>query len=205
MKNFNLIILYVFFFLGFVFSQNTETKKLENKKKKNKAPTAITGKNIQTFPGATITLSGEKSEDPDEDLLQYIWSFPPSFIFEENYKYDKPDRLAIYTNLKDNSIKSIETYTRSFLVDLPNSLPIGSKHTINLTVKDPGGLTSSDSFTISTIMPDSSQIADKSDDYPEKVTKSIKKENNISISIQPITSKNIGSMQSSAINGIPPR
>ncbi|MDG1847733.1 MAG: hypothetical protein P8J35_03790, partial [Candidatus Marinimicrobia bacterium] len=202
MKNFNLIILYFFFFFGFVFSQNNETKKLENNKKKNKAPTAITGKNIQTFPGATITLSGEKSEDPDEDLLQYIWSFPPSFIFEENYKYDKTDRLAIYTNLKDNSIKSIETYTRSFLVDLPNSLPIGSKHTINLTVKDPGGLTSSDSFTISTIMPDSSQIADKSDDYPEKVTKSIKKENNISISIQSITSQSSASMNSSAINGM---
>ena len=202
MKNINLIILYFFFFLGFVFSQNIETKKLENKNKKNKAPTAITGKNIQTFPGATITLSGEKSEDPDEDLLQYIWSFPPSFIFEENYKYDKTDRLVIYTNLKDNSIKSIETYTRSFLVDLPNSLPIGSKHTINLTVKDPGGLTSSDSFTVSTIMPDSSQIADKNDDYPGKGTKSIKKENNISISIQSITSQSSASMNSSAINGM---
>ena len=52
MKIINLIILYFFFFLGFVFSQNIETKKLENNKKKNKAPTAITGKNIQTFPGA---------------------------------------------------------------------------------------------------------------------------------------------------------
>ena len=202
MKIFNLLILYFFFLLGFVFSQNTETKKLDNKNKKNKAPTAISGKNIQTVPGTTITLSGEKSEDPDEDLLQYIWSFPPSFIFEENYKYDKTDRLVIYTNNKDNSIKSIETLTRSFLVDLPNALPIGSKHTINLTVKDPGGLTSSDSFTISVVMPDSSQIADKSDDYPEKVTKSIKKENNISISIQSITSQSSASMNSSAINGM---
>ena len=202
MKNFNLTILYVFFFFGFVFSQNTETKKLENKNKKNKAPTAISGKNIQTVPGATITLSGEKSEDPDEDLLQYIWSFPPSFIFEENYKYDKTDRLVIYTNIKDNSIKSIETFTRSFLVDLPNSLPIGSKHTINLTVKDPEGLTSSDSFILSVVMPDSSQIVDKNDDYPEKVNKSIKIENNISISIQSITSQSSASINSPAINGM---
>ncbi|MBT6778055.1 hypothetical protein HOA87_08750 [bacterium] len=202
MKNFNLTILYVFFFFGFVFSQNTETKKLENNKKKNKAPTAISGKNIQTVPGATITLSGKESEDPDEDLLQYIWSFPPSFIFEENYKYDKTDRLVIYTNIKDNSIKSIETFTRSFLVDLPNSLPIGSKHTINLTVKDPEGLTSSDSFILSVVMPDSSQIVDKNDDYPEKVNKSIKIENNISISIQSITSQSSASINSPAINGM---
>lgn len=202
MKNSNLIILYFFLFFGFVFSQNADTKKPENMKKKNKAPTAIAGKNIQTFPGATITLSGEKSEDPDEDLLQYIWSFPPSFIYEDNYKYDKTDRLVIYTNIKDNSIKSIETYTRSFLLDLPNTLPIGSKHTINLTVKDSGGLTSSDSFTITTLMPDSSQIADKNDDYPEEVNKTIKKENNISISIQSITSQSSVSMNSSAINGM---
>ena len=202
MKNFNLTILYVFFFFGFVFSQNTETKKLENKNKKNKAPTAISGKNIQTVSGATITLSGKESEDPDEDLLQYIWSFPPSFIFEENYKYDKTDRLVIYTNIKDNSIKSIETFTRSFLVDLPNSLPIGSKHTINLTVKDPEGLTSSDSFILSVVMPDSSQIVDKNDDYPEKVNKSIKIENNISISIQSITSQSSASINSPAINGM---
>jgi hypothetical protein len=85
---------------------------------------------------------------------------------------------------------------------LPNSLPIGTKHTINLTVKDPGGLTSSDSFILSVVMPDSSQIMDKNDDYPEEVNKSIKIENNISISIQSITFKNIGSMQSSAINGM---
>ena len=202
MKNSNFIILYFILFFGFVFSQNADTKKSENMKKKNKAPTAIAGKNIQTFPGATITLSGEKSEDPDEDLLQYIWSFPPSFIYEDNYKYDKTDRLVIYTNIKDNSIKSIETYTRSFLLDLPNNLPVGSKHTINLTVKDPGGLTSSDSFTITTLMPDSSQIADKNDDYPEEVNKTIKKENNISISIQSITSQSSVSMNSSAINGM---
>ena len=202
MKNFSFSILYLFFFSGFIFSQNTKLEKVENKKKKNKAPTAIAGKNIQTVPGATITLSGEKSEDPDEDLLQYIWSFPSSFIFENNYKYDKTDRLVIYTNTDDNSIKSIETYTRSFLVDLPNSLPIGAKVTINLTVKDPGGLTSTDSFILSVVMPDSSQIADTNDDGLKEINDSIKKEENISISIQSITSKSIGSMQSSAINGM---
>ena len=204
MKNYNIIIVYSIFFFSFVFSQKPTTLNKETNKSKNKAPTAIAGKNIQTYPGATITISGKKSEDPDEDLLQYIWSFPPSLIFENNYKYDKTDRFKIHKNSKDKSINIIETYTRSFLVDVPDSLPIGSKYTINLTVKDPGGLSSTDSFILKIVMPDSSQIVDKNDDSTESIEKNglTKNTNNISITIQAVSSNSSGTTQASVINSM---
>ena len=190
MKNYNIIIVYSIFFFSFVFSQKPTTLNKETNKSKNKAPTAIAGKNIQTYPGATITISGKKSEDPDEDLLQYIWSFPPSLIFENNYKYDKTDRFKIHKNSKDKSINIIETYTRAFLVDIPDSLPIGSKYTINLTVKDAGGLSSTDSFILKIVMPDSSQIVDKNDDSTGSIEKNglTKNTKNISVTIQAVSS-----------------
>ena len=201
MKKNNITIVLFLVFCGFVFPQKTKLVKGQNKKIENKSPTAIAGKNIKTFPGATITISGEKSEDPDGDLLQYIWSFPASLIFEDDYKYDKTDRFKIYKNSNDNSIESIETYTRAFLLDVPTSSPVGSKYTINLTVKDPGGLTSGDSFILKIVMPDASQIVDrKNEGTVEK--KEFTKKSNISISLQALSSNTVTSMQESVINGM---
>ena len=69
--------------------------------------------------GGTISINGDGSIDPEGERIQYIWSFPPSLIFEDNYKYHKSDRVKIHKNLDDNSIESVETYTRAFLLDVP--------------------------------------------------------------------------------------
>ena len=72
---------------------------------------------------------------------------------KEDYIYDKTDTVKTHKGDNEGSIDMIKTFTETFLLDIPESLPIGSKHTINLTVKDKKGLSSTDSFEIELVKP----------------------------------------------------
>ena len=195
-KSITLISFIIFYDFRYAQDQNIANES------KNKPPIANAGDDIKTFPGATIPISGEGSTDPDGDRIQYIWSFPPSLIFEDSYKYHKSDRVKIHKNPDDNSVETIETYTRAFLLDVPEFSPIGSKYEINLIVNDSEGLSSKDSFILEVIMPDSTQISDKeSDDIVVIKNKSgMKEQKDYKISIQSVSSKSIVPMQESAVN-----
>ena len=101
------------------YAQDKNVPNDSKKEIKNKAPKANAGDDIRAFPGGTISINGDGSTDPEGERIQYIWSFPPSLIFEDNYKYHKSDRVKIHKNPDDNSIESVETYTRAFLLDVP--------------------------------------------------------------------------------------
>ncbi|RZP23257.1 hypothetical protein EVA24_05725 [bacterium] len=184
------------------FPQDKNAPNDSKKESTNKAPKANAGDDIKAFPGGTIPISGEGSLDPDGDRIKYIWSFPPSLIFEDSYKYHRSDRIKIHKNPDDNSIETIETYTRAFLLDVPEFSPVGSNYEINLVVKDPEGLSSKDSFILEVIMPDSSQISDKENDDIIIIEDKNRKEEQqyYKISIQAVSSNTIVPMQESAIN-----
>ena len=54
------------------------------KKSENQAPVANAGEDVKVPPGTTITISGEKSGDPNGDVLQFEWSLPPSLMQKDN-------------------------------------------------------------------------------------------------------------------------
>ena len=203
MKYINTVALIACIILSNVcYAQDKNAPDDSKKESKNKAPKANAGDDIKAFPGGTISINGDGSVDPEGERIQYVWSFPPSLIFEDNYKYHKSDRVKIHKNPNDNSIESVETYTRAFLLDVPEFVPVGSKYEIGLVVKDPEGLSSQDSFTLEIIMPEYDQISDKKGDDVIKVVQ--KGENaqqqDYRISIQAVSSNSIVPMQESAIN-----
>ena len=106
------------------------------KKSENQPPVADAGDDIKAAPGSTINISGKKSGDPNGDVLQFEWLLPPSLMAKENYTYDDTDTVKTHKG-NNRSINVIKTYTETFLLDLPISLSIGSKHVIKLTVINP--------------------------------------------------------------------
>ena len=116
------------------YGQDKNITNYSKKESKNKAPKANAGDDIKAFPGGTISINGDGSVDPEGERILYVWSFPPSLIFEDNYKYHISDRIKIHKNPNDNSIESVETYTRAFLLDVPEFCPVGSKYEIGLIV-----------------------------------------------------------------------
>ena len=140
-------------------SQGTQQFGKIFKKSENQAPVANAGEDVKVSPGSTITISGEKSGDLNGDVLQFEWSLPPSLMEKNNYLYDQTDTVKTHKGSSENSVDVIKTYTQNFLLDIPKSLPVGSKHIIKLTVRDKKGLTSADSFLIEIVEPDDSDIA----------------------------------------------
>tara|TARA_B100000073_G_scaffold341683_1_gene343423 strand:+ start:6416 stop:7789 length:1374 start_codon:yes stop_codon:yes gene_type:complete len=203
MKVYRIILLIVFIILSSAtYAQDKKVlKNNNNEKKNNQSPKANAGDDIKAFPGETISISGLKSIDPEGGRIQYIWSFPPALIFKNDYRYNMSDH--IYVNKNDNSIEKVETYTKSFLLDVPESLPVGSKYNINLVVKDREGLSSNDSFTLEIIMPDTSMIDDEKDsDLITSVNENreVDQEKYTNIAIQAISSGSVAPIQESAIN-----
>ena len=143
------------------------------KKSENQAPVANAGDDVKVSAGSTITISGEKSGDPNGDALQFEWSLPPSLMEKDNYLYDQTDTVKTHEGSSKSSVDVIKTYTQNFLLDLPESLPIGSKHIVKLTVRDKKGLTSKDSFEIEIIEPDENDATEQN--YSEDVRTEAKK------------------------------
>ena len=205
MKYYLLII--SFFFITVLQSQSSQQFGKIFKKSQNQPPVAKAGEDKKAFPGSTITVSGEKSGDPNGDILQYEWSLPPSLMDKEDYTYDDTDTLKVHAGKNKNSVDVIKTYTSSFLLDIPDQLTIGSKYVIKLVVKDKEGLTSSDSFELEIIPPEESNVLSNSDaqnqsNKNKENSKNVENKSSTLISIQSLSLGELVPMQAEAINSI---
>ena len=205
MKYYLLII--PFFFITLLQSQSSQQFGKIFKKSQNQPPVAKAGEDKKAFPGSTITVSGEKSGDPNGDILQYEWSLPPSLMDKEDYTYDDTDTLKVHAGKNKNSVDVIKTYTSSFLLDISDQLPIGSKYVIKLVVKDKEGLTSSDSFELEIIPPEESNVLSNSDaqnqsNKNKENSKNVENKSSTLISIQSLSLGELVPMQAEAINSI---
>ena len=204
---YNYIVLLLFFFSNnYMYSQGSQQFGKIFKKSDNQPPVAEAGSDIKAIPGSTITISGDKSGDPNGDVLQFEWSLPPSLMAKEDYTYDKTDTVKTHKGNNNGSINLIKTYTQTFLLDLPESIPIGSKHTINLTVKDKKGLSSKDSFELEIIKPKEEVVIEEEvvENIEPKQQKPKKKKKDLRavISIQSLSIGDLVPMQAEAINDI---
>ena len=205
MKHYFFII--SFLILTVLQSQSSQQFGKIFKKSQNEPPVADAGEDKKVSPGSTITISGEKSGDPNGDILQYEWSLPPSLMDKEDYIYDNTDTLKVHDGKNKNSIDVIKTYTSNFLLDIPDQLTIGSKYKIKLVVKDKKGLTSSDSFELEIVQPEESTDASNSDtpdqsNKKEVHSKNVKNKSTTLISIQSLSLGELVPMQAEAINSI---
>ena len=87
---------YIVFFLTLLFNNFLHAQGSQQfgkifKKSENQPPVADAGEDIKASPGSTITISGEKSGDPNGDVLQFEWSLPPSLMEKENYIHGNQD------------------------------------------------------------------------------------------------------------------
>ena len=205
MKYYLLIIL--LFFITLLQSQSSQQFGKIFKKSQNQPPVAKAGEDKKAFPGSTITVSGEKSGDPNGDILQYEWSLPPSLMDKEDYTYDDTDTLKVHAGKNKSSVDVIKTYTSSFLLDISDQLPIGSKYVIKLVVKDKEGLTSSDSFELEIIPPEEENVLSNSDAQSQsnknkENSKNVESKSSTLISIQSLSLGELVPMQAEAINSI---
>ena len=200
------LIILIFFSTSFLRSQGAQEFGKIFKKSENQAPIANAGEDIKVSPGSTITISGEKSGDPNGDVLQFEWSLPPSLMEKENYVYDQTDTVKTHKGNSKGSVDVIKTYTQNFLLDIPESLLIGSKHIVNLTVRDKKGLTSADSFEIEIIEPEEDVVAEQIGSgeiaIEAKKQKQSEKKLNATISIQSLFIGELEPMQKEALNSM---
>lgn len=206
MRYYYILFILTLLFNDFSHSQETQQFGKIFKKSENQAPVADAGEDIKVSPGGTVTISGDKSGDPNGDVLQFEWSLPPSLMEKENYVYDKTDTVKTHKGDNQGSVDVIKTYTQNFQLDIPEALSIGSKHIIKLTVNDKKGLTSTDSFEIEIIKPEENEIIEEEnivDEAEELVQKPKKqKEPETIISIQSLSIGDLVPMQAEAIDNI---
>ena len=206
MRYYYILFILTLLFNDFSHSQETQQFGKIFKKSENQAPVADAGEDIKVSPGGTVTISGDKSGDPNGDVLQFEWSLPPSLMKKENYVYDKTDTVKTHKGDNQGSVDVIKTYTQNFQLDIPEALSIGSKHIIKLTVNDKKGLTSTDSFEIEIIKPEENEIIEEEnivDEAEEPVQKPKKqKEPETIISIQSLSIGDLVPMQAEAIDNI---
>mgnify|MGYP000429746718 FL=1 len=205
MRYYYIILIITLLFNDFSFSQGAEQFGKIFKKSENQPPVADAGKDIKASPGSTVTISGDKSGDPNGDVLQFEWSLPPSLMVKEDYTYDKTDTVETHKGNSEGSVDVIKTYTETFLLDIPESLSVGSKHIISLTVRDKKGLNSTDSFEIEIIKPKENEIIEEQAIAEEEEPETQKpdrgqKEPGAIISIQSLSIGNLVPMQAEAIN-----
>ena len=206
MRYYYIVLILFFLSNNYMYSQGSQQFGKIFKKSENQPPVADAGIDIKATPGSTITINGNKSGDPNGDVLQFEWSLPPSLMDKENYTYDETDTVKTHKGNNNGSIDLIKTYTQTFLLDLPESIPIGSKHTINLTVRDKKGLSSEDSFELEIIKPKKEVVIEEEfvESIETKHNKPKKKKTDLGavISIQSLSLGDLVPMQAEAINDI---
>ncbi len=207
MRYYYIVLILTLVFNDFSRSQGAEQFGKIFKKSENQPPVADAGKDIKASPGSTITISGDKSGDPNGDVLQFEWSLPPSLMAKEDYTYDKTDTVKTHKGNSKGSVDVIKTYTETFLLDIPESLSVGSRHIISLTVRDKKGLNSSDSFEIEIIEPEEDEIIEEQalaeEEEPEtKKPDRVQKDPESILSIQSLSIGNLVPMQAEAINNM---
>lgn len=92
----------------------------------NAPPVAEAGPNQNVAKGSVVTLNGMASTDPDDGIVSYLWQ---------------------QTNGPAVSLIDANTSTASFTTNVP----VGSVLSFKLTVTDAGGLTSTDTCTVSVL------------------------------------------------------
>ena len=137
MRYYYILFILTLLFNDFSHSQGTQEFGKIFKKSENQAPIADAGEDIKVTPGGTVTISGDKSGDPNGDVLQFEWSLPPSLMEKENYIYDKSDTVKTHKGKNQGSVDVIKTYTQTFQLDIPEALSIGSKVTACSTQNRP--------------------------------------------------------------------
>ena len=108
----------LFFSTDFSRSQGAQEFGKIFKKSEEQAPVASAGEDVKVPPGTTITISGEKSGDPNGDVLQFEWSLPPSLMQKDNYLYDQTDTVKTHKGKSKGSVDVLKTYTQNFLLDV---------------------------------------------------------------------------------------
>ena len=207
MKHYYVFLILTLLLNNIPYSQGNQQFGKIFKKSDNEPPVADAGEDIKVSPGGTVTISGDKSGDPNGDALQFEWSLPPSLMEKENYIYDKTDTVKTHKGKNQGSVDVIKTYTQTFQLDVPEALAIGSKHIVKLTVNDKKGLTATDSFEIEIIEPEESEIVEQENIVEEiepEIKEPKKKQNDPEtiISIQSLSVGNLVPMQAEAIDNI---
>ena len=100
----------------------------------NEAPTANAGPDQHAAPGATVTLDGSGSTDPERATLTYRWAMTADGTYDGN-----------------QSISPGTAVTPSFT--MPSDAAIGETLIFRLTVTDNGGKTDTDTVAITTNTP----------------------------------------------------
>ena len=106
----------------------------------NVAPVADAGEDITVAEGATVTLNGNASSDPEDETLSYSWTQSAG---------------------PDVTVGGNTTATPTFTA--PKPLPANTDFVFGLTVTDSGGLTDTDTVTI-TVRTNQPPVADAGED-----------------------------------------
>ena len=106
----------------------------------NIAPVADAGEDITVDEGATVTLNGNASSDPEDETLTYSWTQSAG---------------------PDVTVNGNTTATPTFTA--PKPLPVNTDFVFGLTVTDSGGLTDTDTVTI-TVRTNQPPVADAGED-----------------------------------------
>ena len=115
------------------------------------------GKDVLANAGADIAMpSGSwvildaSSSTPKSEFLTYEWSFPPDFIYKEDFSFSVNDDYELYgdsLSKKTESIKKIITQNKYIEIELPIKRS-GSKFSLNLRVKSEYGKTNQTSVSV---------------------------------------------------------
>ena len=137
----------VLFLIGFIDLALAQQQEGFNTKLKTKI-IADAGRDVLMPPGNIILLNASNSI-PKNQRYSYKWSFPPNFIFDDDYSFNAYDTIEYYEpeSKKFKSIKSIKTQTKTIEMEIPFKKP-GSKFLIGLKIENKEGETSEDVLNI---------------------------------------------------------
>ena len=152
-KLFYFLFFYYFFFLNLLISQENQVYN-QDKDNFQKKINANAGEDIIMPAGSVILLDASEST-PKKDQLIYKWSFPPNFIFSEDYDFNENDSIEYYDPNESNSlisIKNIKTQTKIIEIELPMQ-DEGSKVSIGLKVENSKKETNQDVVIVKYLAP----------------------------------------------------
>ena len=137
----------VLLFIGFVELALSQQQDRFSKKLKTKI-IADAGSDV-LMPSGSIILLNASNSIPKNQRYSYKWTFPPNFIFYDDYSFNAYDTIEYYEPEKKKlkSIKSIKTQTKMIEMEIPFKAP-GSKFLIGLKIENKEGETSEDVLNI---------------------------------------------------------
>ena len=143
----NILGFIVLLSIGFIELALSQQQERFNTKSKTKI-IADAGRDV-LMPSGSIILLDASNSIPKNQRYSYKWSFPPNFIFDDDYSFNAYDTIEYYEpeSKKFKSIKSIKTQTKTIEMEIPFKTP-GSKFLIGLKIENKEGETSEDVLNI---------------------------------------------------------